>query len=185
VTLQEQRDAVSTEQDRKLVAAFEGLKAELTKRKIPFDSGKSFGGRYDISRIDGEYVGSIEIRAEQTAGLYPKVGRVRIIAGKYHDNKRQFVERKDGFNFAEIVDDILQRVVHARYVEVRRREDEKRREQLEAQVERIQRIVGEVPAARVQVRQSGGLHVEADRLSEEQALRVMQLLQSFHSKESP
>jgi hypothetical protein len=183
-SLQQQREEASAETEKKLVAAFDGLVAELEQRKVPFTSGKSWGGRYSITvrAADDPKLPSLEIEVRSEHGsraFSPKIEKIRIVVGRYRD-KRAFLERKVGFDFKEIVDDILQRFERAKASDASTREHMALRAQLEDQAERINTLVGPIPAATVRVYQSGGLRVEADNLSEDQALAVMRLLQSFH-----
>lgn len=179
-TLQEQSDEAHAATAVKLAAAFEGLKAELTRREIPFEGDKQLGGRYGFNRIGGAYV-NVEIRSESSSRTWaPKVEKVRIRVGGFHD-KRQFPERKTGFDFKEIVDTILRHVESAKADLISDQRAEIRRGELETQLARLKQRVGDVRGALVSVHH-GSLRVEVSGLSEEHALRVMQLLQSFQTR---
>ena len=182
-SLQQQREEAVAESEQKLIAACTGITAELEERKTPFTSQRDWGGRYSIkvqAPDEGLAAVEIEIKSEHTSrSFHPKVEKVRIIVGRY-SNKRQFLERKAGFDFKEIVDSILERFERAKFDIVNNRQHAARRELLETQAARIHQQVGTIPSTMLRVLHSGGLRIETDNLNEDQALAVMQLLQSFH-----
>lgn len=182
MTLQEEQVAAKAETERKIIAACEGITSELESRKIPFGCIKDWGGRYSIkvqAPDEGTASVEIEVKSEHTSRSFrPKVEKIRIVVGRYND-KRHFLERKAGFAFKEIVDEVLQRFQRAADVEASRRQHAARQTLLEAQAARVNAEVGLLPSTRLRVYQSGGLLIEADNLSEDQALAVMQLIKSF------
>lgn len=182
--LEEKREAVKVATERKLEAIFEGIKAELLRRGLTFEGGVQTGGRYGFSSVDGQRL-NVTLKEEHGKNQYrmwnPQVSKIRIVVGDYSD-KRQFPERKDGFDYAAIVDDIVARLQRAKAAEVSNAAHMRLRAQLDVQVKRIKSIVGEIRSARIHVVDSSGIHVEADGLTEEQALQVMQLLQSFKAR---
>ena len=175
-----QEDLRLQEVQKKLDEAVKGLTDELKKRDLAFDSSRLNDSYRRSITIGAEYI-PIEIRQELGSGRYyttPK-GKIRIQVGGY-GSKTQFPERKNGFDFVAIVNNIEERIKATRAARKSEKEKGKRRGSLEEAVVRINEEVGDLSGVRCHADQYlHGIDIEVSHLTEEKALAVMQMLKEI------
>jgi hypothetical protein len=163
----------------KLDAAMRGITSELGKRGIPYSlvepaRGQSFTGfTRAVNTVGGEYL-PVEVKAERGGAMARMRGKIRIQVGTYGD-KKQFPERKGGFDFAAIVDAIEAQLKAAKDGRKRDKERSKKKDNLDEALSRINEKLGEsISNVRVFVDHNlHGINIHLDSLTEERANEVL------------
>jgi len=163
----------------KLDIALKGITTELGKRGIPYQLKEvnPIHGHRPLSReidsIGGEYL-PIEIRAERGTAMARMRGKIRVQVGGYGDRK-QFPERKDGFDFAAIVDAISEAIKRNKESRKRNKEEAKQKASLDEALSRVKEKLGQpIDGVRLFVDYNlHGLNIHLDGLTEERANEVL------------
>lgn len=170
----------------KLDDALKGLTNELGKRGVPHqlvEPDPIHGHRplwRKFNSIGGEYM-EVEIKAERGSPMARAKGKIRIQVGNYGE-RRQFPERKDGFNFAAIVDCIQTSIKAKKEGRKADKEKDKLKKAMDDAHARISEQVGDVPDTRLSVNpRLDGFDIELSGLDEEKTLKVLTSLKEILS----
>lgn len=163
----------------KLDAAMKGITNELSKRGIPFEVHKTepmlghMPFTRSINHVGGEYL-PVEVKAERGGAMARVRGKIRIQIGTYGD-KKQFPERKDGFDFAAVVDAIQASIKRSKDSRKQDKERTKHKDSLDEAVSRVKEKLGQpIEGVRVFVDHNlHGLNIHLDGLTEERANDVL------------
>jgi hypothetical protein len=163
-------------QDR-LDAALRGITDELKKRGLRYEAQRDgLGHRRAISQVEDEYL-SVEVRTERSRSWMPD--KIRIRVGSY-GNISQFPERKAGFDFVKVVDQVEARLKGMRETRVFYKDREQKHEELRDAEARVHEQVGGVPGVSLSVDEHlDGLNVRIGSLPEDKALAVMRALKEI------
>lgn len=163
----------------KLDNALRGITTELGKRGIPYQlkEASPLHGHRPLARaidsIGSEYL-PVEIRAEQGTAMGRVRGKIRVQVGGYGERK-QFPERKDGFDFAAIVDAIVDLIKCKKDTRKRDKEESRQKASLEEALARVKGKLGQpIDGVCLFVDYNlHGLNIHLDGLTEERANKVL------------
>lgn len=164
---------------KKLDDAMKGITTELSKRGVPFEVNKTepmlghIPFTRSINHVGGEYI-PVEVKAERGGAMARVRGKIRIQVGGYGD-KKQFPERKDGFDFAAVVDAIEAQIKAAKDGRKRDKERNKTKDHLDEALSRVKEQLGQpISGVRVFVDHNlHGINIHLDSLTEERANEVL------------
>lgn len=178
---------MADETHAKLDAAMKGITNELSKRGIPFEVHKPepmlghIPFHRSINHVGGEYL-PVEVKAERGGAMARARGKIRIQVGTYGD-KKQFPERKEGFDFVAVVDAIQEQIKRGKESRKRDKDKAKQKEALDEAVARVKEKMGQpIDGVRVFVDYNlHGLNIHLDGLTEERANDVLAAIRKVYA----